>query len=173
MTTSNKTTAPLPRWYRGDRATLSFIVLRYMPWFAALNLLWEIAQLPLYTLWTNSDPSQIAFAIAHCTLGDMAIGGAALIMALIITRAGPVETWRWTRTAAMTTLLGTSYTVYSEWMNTVTLQNWSYSKLMPVLTIGGLELGMSPLLQWLLLPSLVLFLNYNKIILSFKNNQLK
>jgi len=148
--------APM-RWY-GDRATLSFIVLRYIPLFAALNLLWEIAQLPLYTLWTDSNPPQIAFAVAHCTLGDVAIGGAALIVALVITRAGSIETWRWGRIAAITTLMGAGYTAYSEWMNTVALQSWSYSKLMPVLQVGEFALGASPLLQWLLIPAITLWL---------------
>lgn len=145
------------RWY-SDRATLSFIVLRYMPWFAALNLLWEIVQLPLYTLWTDSNSPLIAYAVAHCTLGDIAIGGAALIMALIITRAGPIETWHWNRIAAITTLLGASYTAYSEWMNTVALQSWGYSKLMPVLQVGEFEIGASPFFQWLLIPALALLL---------------
>lgn len=34
----------------------------------------------------------------------------------------------------------------------------SYSTLMPVLTVDRLELGVSPFLQWLLLPPLTLFL---------------
>lgn len=159
MTAKNEASgaAPSMRWY-SDRATLSFIVLRYIPWFAALNLLWEIAQLPLYTLWTNSDPPQIAFAVAHCTLGDIAIGGAALAVALVITRAGSIEAWRRGRIAAITTLMGSGYTAYSEWMNTVALQSWSYSKLMPVLQVGEFELGASPLLQWLLLPAIALWL---------------
>lgn len=39
-------------WYR-DREALEFVALRYLPWLAVLNLLWEIAQLPLYTIWTS------------------------------------------------------------------------------------------------------------------------
>ncbi len=157
MSHSDNVTVPPPIWHQ-HRTTLLFIVLRYIPWLAALNLVWEIVQLPLYTIWTDSPPAQIAYAIAHCTLGDIAIGGAALIMALIITRAGNIETWPWARIAAMTTLLGTSYTIFSEWMNVVALQSWSYSKLMPVIPLGGFDVGLSPLLQWLLIPSFVLLL---------------
>lgn len=36
---------------------------------AALNLLWEIAQLPLYTIYEEGEPAAIAFAVAHCTAG--------------------------------------------------------------------------------------------------------
>lgn len=147
-----------PLIWHDERAVLSFIILRYIPWLAALNLIWEITQLPLYTLWTDSPASQIVFAVVHCTLGDVSIGTTALIMALIVTRAGNIESWNWVRITAVTTLFSGSYTVFSEWMNTVALESWSYSKLMPVLTVDGLELGMSPLLQWLLLPSLVIFI---------------
>jgi hypothetical protein len=54
-------------------------------------------------------------------------------------------------------LLGPGYTIFSEWLNT-TLFRWSYSELMPTLKIAGTEIGLSPLLQWLLLPPLALFL---------------
>jgi hypothetical protein len=30
------------------------ILRRYLPWLAGLNLAWEIAQLPLYTIWIAS-----------------------------------------------------------------------------------------------------------------------
>jgi hypothetical protein len=63
------------RWY-ADPATRAFIALRYLPWLAALSLAWEIAQLPLYTLWHEAEPAYIAFAVAHCTIGDVLIGGA-------------------------------------------------------------------------------------------------
>jgi len=54
-------------------------------------------------------------------------------------------------------LLGPGYTIFSEWLNT-TLFRWSYSDLMPTLKLAGIEIGLSPLLQWLLLPPLALFL---------------
>ena len=39
-----------PLWY-GDREALALIALRYLPWLAVLNLVWEFAQFPLYTIW--------------------------------------------------------------------------------------------------------------------------
>jgi hypothetical protein len=44
----------------------------------ALNLVWEVAQLPLYTLWVEATPGEIAFAILHCTGGDAMIAAASL-----------------------------------------------------------------------------------------------
>jgi len=46
--------------------------------------------------------------------------------------------------------LGLAYTFYSEWRNVVVRGSWAYSNLMPV--IPALETGLSPLLQWLIVP---------------------
>lgn len=37
------------------------------------HLGWEVAQLPLYTLWHEPDRLRIAWAILHCTAGDVLI----------------------------------------------------------------------------------------------------
>ena len=49
-------------------------------------------------------------------------------------------------------VMGLGYTVYSEWVNTVIRQTWTYSDLMPKLPIFGT--GLSPLLQWIIVPAL-------------------
>ena len=143
------------RWY-ADRAAWRLIGLRYLPWLAGLNLAWEIAQLPLYTLWTEASLGYIVFSVAHCTLGDVIVGAAALAVALIVTRSTELARWRWGRIAIATALAGAAYTAFSEWMNTVVLGNWTYSDLMPVLHAAGVEFGLAPLAQWLLLPPLAL-----------------
>ena len=135
-----------------------FIALRFVPWFAVLSLAWEAAQARLYTLWTESPASSIAFAIAHCTAGDLIIGVAVVLLALIVLRQGPLHEWRFAPIAVLATARGTGYTVFSEWMNVTLLRSWAYAEAMPRLTIGGFELGLTPLLQWLLLPSISLLL---------------
>ncbi|MBI4757135.1 MAG: hypothetical protein HY778_17315, partial [Betaproteobacteria bacterium] len=70
------------RWYACPQAW-SFILLRYLPRLALLSLAWEIAHLPLYTIWREGSPGWIAFAVAHCTAGDVLIGAATLMLALI------------------------------------------------------------------------------------------
>ena len=92
----------------------------------------------------------------HCTLGDLAIGLSALVLALVLTRATAPARWHWGRIAVLTTVIGTAYTIFSEWMNTVALQGWRYSDAMPVVRAFGVEIGVSPLLQWLLIPPLAL-----------------
>lgn len=143
------------RWY-ADRAAWRLICLRYVPWLAGLSLAWEIAQLPLYTLWREGSPAFIAFSVVHCTLGDALVGVGALAVALIVTRAPESVHWRWARIALVTALFGTVYTGFSEWLNTVVRHSWAYSELMPVLRPFGVEIGLSPIAQWLILPSIAL-----------------
>jgi len=148
---------PAPYWYY-DRASLKFIALRYIPLLGALNLLWEIAHLPFYTLWNEGSPSFIAYAVVHCTIGDVAIGTLALLIALVATRARVVETWRWRQVALFLVIPAVGYTAFSEWINTVARAGWAYSALMPVVNLGGFEIGLSPLAQWLVVPPVALWL---------------
>lgn len=147
----------MKRWYR-DRASRAFIVFRYLPWLAALSLAWELAQLPLYTLWREAEPAYIAFAVAHCTLGDVLIGASALLLALVLGREGALVHWRRGRIAFLTALLGAGYAVVSEWMNIAILGSWAYAESMPTIDLAGFQLGLSPLAQWLVVPPLALYL---------------
>ncbi|TMH64754.1 MAG: hypothetical protein E6H57_15690 [Betaproteobacteria bacterium] len=144
-------------WYR-DREAWRFIAYRYLPWLAGLNLTWELAQLPLYTIWREASAGYVAFAVAHCTVGDILIGAASLALALIAVRAGPLARWRWLQVALIATAAGATYTLVSEWMNTSLRQGWAYSELMPTLELGGLVIGLAPLAQWLVVPPLALYL---------------
>ena len=129
---------------------------RYLPLLLLLNLAWEIAQLRLYTIWREASLGYIAFAVAHCTAGDLLIGAAALALALIATRVGALAQWKWLKIGATATLIGASYTLFSEWANTSLRQGWQYSELMPTLEVSNLAIGLSPLAQWLVLPPLAL-----------------
>src|SRR5688500_7766325 len=138
-------------WYR-DAAVRRFIAVRYLPWLASLSLAWEIAHLPLYTLWDEASLSYMAFAITHCTAGDVLIGGTCLAVTLSTTRQGTLGAWQWERIALGTALLGVAYTGFSEWLNVHVFQSWMYSERMPVIGVAGVRLGVSPLLQWVLIP---------------------
>lgn len=77
--------------------------VRYLLAITALNLLWEIAHLPLYTIWWEAGWGANAFAVLHCTLGDVMIGaGAAICSAMVLWAAnnkyrniGCPLLWRW------------------------------------------------------------------------------
>ena len=113
--------------------------------------MWEIAQLPLYTIWWTGTKREILFAVIHCTGGDLLITASALVLAALGARIG-----RWPlfggRMALTAILLGLAYSLFSEWLNTQLRQNWSYTKVMPVLPPLGT--GLTPFLQWSTVPGI-------------------
>jgi hypothetical protein len=129
-------------------------VARYLIVTGVLDLAWETAQLPLYTIWTTGTLAERAFAVVHCTGGDVLIAGATLLAAhmLIGTRQWPSRPSD--GTALATVALGVAYTVFSEWLNTEVKGSWTYSELMPIVPLIGT--GLSPLLQWIVVPVLAL-----------------
>jgi hypothetical protein len=145
-------------WYR-DRATLRYIALRFAPWFFGLSLAWEIGHARFYTVWTDGSAAWLGFSLLHCTFGDALIGVGSLVLVLAVLRAGPLHAWPMARVAGFTTAFGTGYTVFSEWMNVTLLRSWTYADTMPTIALGGFEMGVTPLLQWLLLPALALVLS--------------
>jgi len=117
---------------------------------ASLDLLWEVAQLPLYEIGQTGTMAQKAFAVAHCTMGDVLIALASLAAGLVIVgeRAWPGRGFG--RVAALAIAIGLAYTVFSEYRNVEVLQSWAYSALMPQLPLLGT--GLSPILQWIVVP---------------------
>ncbi len=116
------------------------------------HLAWETLQLPLYSIWSTGTAREIMFAVAHCTVGDLMISTLSLIAALLFFGR---ESWpgeRFSPVALATLFFGIGYTIYSEWSNTVVLKTWAYSELMPRLPLLGT--GLSPLMQWLIVPIL-------------------
>jgi hypothetical protein len=145
-------------WFR-DRQAWRLIARGYLPWLAVLMLVWEVAHAPLYTLWRGAEPWYIAFSVVHCTVGDVLIGVLALLLSLILLRERAAVHWRWARIAALTVVLGVSYTAFSEWMNLTVLRSWTYAESMPTITLGGAQIGLTPLVQWLVVPPLALYLS--------------
>ncbi len=127
--------------------------IRLAAWGALLNGVWEFLQSPLYgdharggfyVLWTR----------LHCTGGDVLILlGAFWITSLAFQSrrwwAGP----RW-GAVLLFLLLGLGYTAWSELYNTQVRGAWEYAPAMPLM----FGLGAAPLLQWVLLPPVVLAL---------------
>lgn len=122
-------------------------------WGFALNLVWEFAQSPLYAdhvegwrylVWTRF----------HCTLGDVLI-----LLGAFWATAAAYRSWSWpvTRGNAATVMFlvaGLLYTSWSEWFNTSVRGAWSYAPAMPTV----LGVGLAPLLQWLVLPPLLILI---------------
>lgn len=123
---------------------------RYLVVSVVLHFVWEVVQLPLYTIWAEPVARQ-AFAVLHCTVGDLMIAALSLLAALSF--AGRRD-WPWSGSRAVWLLLlpfGAGYTIYSEWLNVSVRGDWAYSPLMPTLPLIGT--GLSPFMQWLIIPT--------------------
>lgn len=117
-----------------------------------LNLFWEFAHSSLYTDGSH-DRWYIVWTRFHCTVGDVMILLSVFYLTSLVFRSR-----YWWKTSSklasiLFVLLGFGYTVWSEWYNTKIAKTWEYSDAMPTV----LEIGVSPLLQWALLPPIVLF----------------
>ncbi len=138
-------------WYR-SAATWRVILLGYVPFAALAHLTWELVQLPLYTIWNAGTRGEIAFAVVHCTAGDVLIALSTLGLALVITRSSESADWNLLAVGGLTMVLGVGYTIMSERVNTAR-GYWAYADAMPV--VPGINVGVSPVAQWLVIPVLI------------------
>lgn len=126
---------------------------RYFSVIALLNLVWEFAHMPLYTIWSTGTVGEIVFAAVHCTGGDILIAMSTLMLSLLVFGIGwPLDGVAVRRVIVSTLILGVGYTVFSEWLNIVVREAWAYSELMPIVPV--IDAGLSPLLQWVVVPAL-------------------
>lgn len=126
-------------------------------WGLLLNAAWELAQSPLYADHT-SGLGYVLRTRLHCAGGDLLIlSGAWAVTTLIAGGRGWLQQrpgWP----AVLCVGLGLAYTGWSEWFNTGVASGWSYAPAMPRL----LGIGISPLLQWLLIPPFLLWLGWKR-----------
>ena len=128
--------------------------VQWTAWLVALNLVWEVLQLPLYSF--APDVSRIAIAryVFHCTLGDGGIALGVYVFVAAVLRDGVWVLRESGRAVALAVVGAVAYTAWSEWLNVYVAGNWTYAATMP--TIAGI--GLSPLMQWTLLPPLARWL---------------
>ena len=120
---------------------------------AAGHLAWEVAQLPLYRLWTSAPAYEIALDVGHCFLGDLLIAIFSLGAAIAIWGDWSWPAGHFAPVAATALAFGLVWTAFSEWRN-IELQNaWAYSEWMPTIPIPGFDLGLSPVSQWIVVPA--------------------
>ena len=118
----------------------------------ALNLVWEVLQLPLYTIWQSAAAPRLAYAVLHCTAGDALIALVSFLFTSIILRTAMWPSSKPWRGSVLVISFGLAYTAYSEWRNVYEIGAWAYSPAMPL--VSGI--GLSPLLQWLIVPAITL-----------------
>ena len=139
----NGATPPWTTW-----KTSVYLVWQWAVLALGLHLVWEIGQLPFYTLWEEANAWRIAFYVTHCVAGDVMIATLSYLAVAL--------TWRqvdWPRQrpwvgGTMLVALGLGYTVFSEWYNVYRVGAWAYAEIMPRI----LGIGLTPLVQWLVVP---------------------
>ena len=142
---------------------------RYLVFAIPAHFLWEMVQLPLYTIWQTESFGYVAFAVAHCTGGDIVIASMALLGSLLLfgTSRWPEE--RYVAAAAVALAAGLAYTVVSEWLNTEIRRSWTYSDLMPRLPLVGT--GLSPFAQWIVIPLVAFWWARDPVALSNRTSR--
>lgn len=138
-----------------DVSAYAALSLRYAALCTPMFALWEVAHLPLYTIWWTKPLADSLYAAAHCTLGDAAIAFSTMLVGLAA--AGTFAPAAFAKTAASVTLAaGVLVTVGIEFVSTEWLSRWAYSELMPV--VPWLGTGLSPIVQWLAVPAVSLYI---------------
>jgi hypothetical protein len=128
-----------------------------------LNFFWEVAQTYFYTM-KDASFSTMLYGWVHCTLGDVMITLGSFWIISLINRNR-----RWflnpkKLSFAGFLLAGVLYTILSEWMNAQIFKSWGYNELMPI--IPWMKVGLTPLLQWIVIPSAVILLARHHFSLS-------
>lgn len=116
-----------------------------------LNFLWEVAQMPLYV----EEGDLLEFAV-HCVVPSLGDG----LLVLIIFGVGVIVLGRtdWFSQPglggyALIIFTGFAIALTIEWGAVYVLDRWSYTARMP--RLPGLGVGLSPVLQMLVLPPVI------------------
>ena len=120
-----------------------------------LNLPWEFAQVPLFAGMPSAGHWRAIQVCGRATLGDVVIALAAFWVVAASARA---RRWILAPTPRQVTgfvAVGVLITIVMEWLATQVVGRWAYAEAMPVVPVLGV--GLSPLLQWIVLPLLVVW----------------
>jgi len=117
--------------------------------------MWEWVQTPFFTDITDNINTIVWYRV-HCTIGDIMILGISLVIWSLYKKDNLWFFYPKKKDYLAVTILGASYTAYSEILNVVIRKSWGYSELMP--TIPGTHIGLVPVIQWLILPSVIIYI---------------
>jgi len=121
---------------------------------------WELLQTPLFAHLAEAPHWQGVQFCSAAALGD------AFLTLVAYWVAAATDGRRWIldldrRAVVVYLVVGLVATIGLEWLNTTVLGRWQYSPFMPTVPLVGT--GLSPLLQWTLLPPLVLGIVYRQL----------
>ena len=129
---------------------IDLLILSFLGHFA-----WELLQAPLFSSLQSTGHFEGVLICLRATIGDLGIALAAFYCAAWL---GGGRGWVSRPTSGAVILFlgfGLVTTIGLEFVSTEVLNRWSYGPAMPQLPMVGT--GIAPLLQWLIVPTLVLW----------------
>jgi hypothetical protein len=122
-----------------------------------LNFAWEILQAPLFVGMAEMPHAQVTKACLRATVGDAVIMLLAYGVVAVVVRS---RSWILASKGWQLSLLvaiGVSITAGIEWLATrgYWMASWNYLPTMPL--APGTDIGLVPLLQWIVLPLLTVW----------------
>lgn len=120
-----------------------------------LNFVWEFAQAPLFEGMARSPHWTAILVCARATAGDVVIALGAFWAVSTSCRSR-----RWVLDPTRAQLagfiaVGVVVTTVMEWLATHAWDRWTYGSSM--LVVPGIEIGVAPLLQWIVVPPIVIW----------------
>jgi hypothetical protein len=140
------------RWLAGLPNTPEFSVLLFS---FLLNLVWEFWQVPFFRGMADQPHWLGVKACTQATLGDSGIALAAFWVTAMVARNRGWILRPNTLDISVFLGVGVVLTIFLEALATGMFERWAYSDAMPRLPRIGI--GLMPLLQWLVIPPLVLW----------------
>ena len=123
-----------------------------------LNLIWELVQMPLYK-GSSYSIEQIAF----CTLASVADALMVLLLyfgvAVIFRSPLWIQHLKWQQITLVILIGGTGAVLAEMWH--LSSGSWAYDNSMPI--IPFVNVGISPVLQFMILPLLIYFLSFYRL----------
>ncbi|TGD41311.1 hypothetical protein EEB11_19030 [Pseudotabrizicola sediminis] len=121
-----------------------------------LHFVWEFVQVPTYTGMAELPHWEAIKLCMSATFGDVGFAMTAFWLASLAARRRDWILWPARFPAVIFVVVGIVLTVGFEYYYTNISLRWTYSDLMPLVPPFGT--GLSPLLQWLVVPLLVVWL---------------
>jgi hypothetical protein len=140
----------------GRRATfLALPELNVVIFAFLLNFVWEFWQVPFFEGMSSAQHWSTTKFCSLASIGDAAIASVSFWTVAVVAHS---RAWVLQPSAvhvAIFTMVGVVITVVAEWVAADMLGWWAYADRMP--TVPLLGTGLLPLLQWMILPPLVVW----------------
>lgn len=126
------------------------------------HFVWEMIQVPWFAGMAEASHGSVVWLCIRATGGDVLILLSSFWLASII-----VGNRRWLmegdlKPAVILVATGLVVTIVLEWLATGPLERWVYADSMPIIPL--VNVGLAPLLQWVLLPPLIMWLSRRHIL---------